>query len=75
MPDDIVALLVRFLEQNKGTLSNRAKEKEFKRLSTPEIADVEENYKLFLQIDLIANYRLVLAIHFMDCNHELKWFS
>ncbi len=43
---DMVALLVRFLEQNNGAFSNRAKEKEFKQLSPPEIAAIEENYKL-----------------------------
>lgn len=43
---DMVALLVRFLEQNNGAFSNRAKEKEFKQLSTAEIADIEEHYKL-----------------------------
>lgn len=46
MPDDMVALLVRFLEQNNGAFSNRAKEKEFKQLSPLEIADIEEHYKL-----------------------------
>ncbi|WP_170245265.1 hypothetical protein [Gelidibacter salicanalis] len=46
MPDDMVALLVRFLEKNNGVFSNPAKEKEFKQLSPPEIADIEENYKL-----------------------------
>lgn len=46
MPDDMVALLVRFLEQNNGVFLNRAKEKEFKQLSTAEIAAIEENYKL-----------------------------
>jgi len=29
MPDKTVALLIRFLEQNNGTLSKRAREKEF----------------------------------------------
>lgn len=46
MPNDMVALLVRFLEQNNGVFSNRAKEKEFKQVSPPEIAIIEENYKL-----------------------------
>lgn len=46
MPDDMVALLVRFMEQNNGAFSNRAKEKEFKQQSSSEIAAIEENYKL-----------------------------
>jgi len=29
MPDKMVALLIQFLEQNNGVLSQRAKEKEF----------------------------------------------
>lgn len=33
MPDDLVALLVRFLEQGNGSLSKRAKEKEFNALT------------------------------------------
>ena len=45
MPDDLLALLVRFLEQNNGVLSNRAKEKEFARLSKDEVNSIEESYK------------------------------
>lgn len=46
MPDDMVALLVRFLEQGNGTLSKRAKEKEFEVLTAEEINTIEEQYKL-----------------------------
>jgi len=46
MPDHTVALLVRFLEQNNGKLSKRAKEKEFNALSEQEIKEVEKNYNL-----------------------------
>ena len=46
MPDDMVALLVRFLEQGNGTLSKRAKEKEFEALTAEEINTIEEQYKL-----------------------------
>lgn len=50
MPDNKVALLIRFLEQNKGTLSNRAKEKEFAALTADEIKEIELNYKnIFLK--------------------------
>lgn len=49
MPDNIVAQTVRFLEQNNGHLSKRAREKEFSRLKENEIIDLEEKYKeLFL---------------------------
>lgn len=47
MPDTMVALLVRFLEQNDGALSKRALEKEFVALSANEIVAIEENYKRF----------------------------
>jgi Fic family protein len=45
MPDKTVALLIRFLEQNKGTLSNRAREKEFIKLNMAEVKAVEDKYK------------------------------
>ncbi len=45
MPDKTVALLIRFLEQNKGTLSKRAKEKEFIKLNAAEVKTVEDKYK------------------------------
>jgi len=47
MPDKTVALLVRFLEQNNGKLSKRAREKEFPELSKEEIEQIE---KQFLEI-------------------------
>jgi hypothetical protein len=46
MPDSKVALLVRFLEQNDGKLSSRAKEKEFGALTETEIKNMEENFKI-----------------------------
>jgi len=48
MPDKKVALLVRFLEQNNGRLSNRAKEKEFKALTEKEVKDIEEQFQSIL---------------------------
>ena len=45
MPDKTVALLIRFLEQNKGTLSKLAKEKEFIKLNAVEVKAVEDKYK------------------------------
>ena len=44
MPDKLVALLVRFLEQNKGLLSKRALVKEFSELKEREILDIQTNY-------------------------------
>lgn len=50
MPDKMVALLVRFLEQNEGTISKRAKKKEFPKLTDNEIAEIENVYKeVFLE--------------------------
>lgn len=45
MPDKMIALLFRFLEQHGGQLSNRAKEKEFQALDAQEIAAIEAAYE------------------------------
>jgi hypothetical protein len=45
MPDKMVALLVRFLEQNDGKISIRAKEKEFPGLTEKEITKIEHVYR------------------------------
>jgi Fic family protein len=45
MPDKLVSLLIRFLEQNQGKLSKRAKENEFIALSQNEIEQIEAAYK------------------------------
>lgn len=44
MPDKTVSLLVRFLEQNNGSLSQRAQENEFKSLSPEEIQEIEKQF-------------------------------
>lgn len=44
MPDTTVALLVKFLEQNGGKLSKRAREKEFSQLSDDEVSEIEDQY-------------------------------
>ncbi|MBI9065110.1 MAG: hypothetical protein JEZ14_24210 [Marinilabiliaceae bacterium] len=50
MPDKIVAMLVRFLEQNKGQLSQRAKTKEFSTLQEDEIKEIETKFQaIFMQ--------------------------
>ncbi|RZL16825.1 MAG: Fic family protein [Pedobacter sp.] len=46
MPDRMVALLVRFLEQNQCSLSKRAKEKEFNALTLSEVAEIEKHFRL-----------------------------
>jgi len=45
MPDKTVALLIRFLEQNNGKLSSRAKEKEFANLTVEEANEIEKSFK------------------------------
>lgn len=45
MPDKIVALLIRFLEQNDGVLSKRAREKEFSTLNDEEIMQIENKFR------------------------------
>ena len=45
MPDKLVATLVRFLEQNNGVLSKRAREKEFKMLTEKEGDKIEKTFK------------------------------
>lgn len=45
MPDKFVALIIRFLGQNNGKLSKRAKEKEFSELTDDEIYEIENHYK------------------------------
>lgn len=50
MPDKMVAMLVRFLQQNDGVLSKKALKKEFSDLTEKEIKDIETNYKsIFLE--------------------------
>jgi hypothetical protein len=45
MPDKMISILVRFLEQNNGVLSKRAKDKEFSNLSEKEVGRIEKEYK------------------------------
>jgi hypothetical protein len=44
MPDKSVALLVRFLSQNNGKLSQRAQEKEFTGITDSEVEEIEQTY-------------------------------
>ncbi len=45
MPDKTVALLIRFLEQGNGKLSERARSKEFDALSEDELEAIENKYR------------------------------
>ena len=45
MPDQLVVMLVLFLQQNKGVLSKRAKEKEFSALNEEEVIHIEKMYQ------------------------------
>jgi Fic family protein len=47
MPDKMVALLIRFLEQNNGVLSKRSQEKEFAGLTEEEVRAIEESYSYY----------------------------
>ncbi len=55
MPDHLADLLIRFLEQNRGNLSNRAKEKEFNALSAEETLGLENLYKTIFCIESSSN--------------------
>lgn len=44
MPDKMVSTLVRFLEQNQGVFSKRAREKEFAMLTDKEVKNIESTY-------------------------------
>jgi Fic family protein len=45
MPDKLVSMLVRFLEQNNGTLSQRARTKEFALLKDEEVKEIENTFQ------------------------------
>ena len=44
MPEVTTNLLFRFLDQNSGRLSKRARDKEFAKLTSQEVASIEELY-------------------------------
>ena len=44
MPDKLIDLLIRFLSQNSGLLSQRAREREFKGLTDAEVHAIEQKY-------------------------------
>ena len=51
MPDKDVALLIKFLSQNEGSLSKRAIANEFIKLTKKEITSIEEKYKEIFLLD------------------------
>ena len=51
MPDDTVALLVRFLEQGNGKLSKRARTKEFEELEDSEANEIENQFAIIFEIE------------------------
>ena len=51
MPERTIDLLFRFLHQNHGNLSKRAREKEFARLTDAEVTRFEEAYKDLFEVD------------------------
>ena len=54
MPERTINLLAQFLRQNEGTLSNRARTREFARLSPDEVKRVEELYSRCFPTDAEA---------------------
>jgi len=50
MPDKLVSMLVRFLEQNGGTLSKRAITKEFPELKDDEVEKIESTFQEIFEI-------------------------
>ncbi|TVQ68349.1 MAG: Fic family protein [Balneolaceae bacterium] len=51
MPDKVMENLIGFLRQNNGYLSRRAREKEFKALTTEEIALIEKTFREIFRLD------------------------
>ena len=45
MPDNLVDLFIRFLSQNNGKLSKRARHKEFEKMTSSEIQAIERKYE------------------------------
>lgn len=49
VPDKMLALLVKFLEQSNGSISKRAREKEFEAFKDHEIKEIEDKYQEIFQ--------------------------
>jgi len=58
MPDRFIDLTIRFLNQAGGKFSSRAKNKEFKRLTSKEITAIENKYaEIFLGQDKVSGWQ------------------
>jgi len=58
IPDRQIDLLIRFLNQNSGRLSKRAREKEFNKLTESEMTTIERKYNdIFYEIDRKSLFR------------------
>jgi Fic family protein len=55
LPDKLVDLLIRFLSQNNGKLSKRAREREFEKLTDTEIQAIEQKYAEIFGEDFSIN--------------------
>ncbi len=51
MPDRTMDLLFRFLQQNGGRLSQRARGKEFSKLTASEVESIEDVYRVAFGAD------------------------
>jgi hypothetical protein len=51
MPDKLVAMLLRLLEQNNGTLSKKAFSNEFSELKEKEVKEIEHIFKEIFEIE------------------------
>jgi Fic family protein len=51
MPDDMVSLLLRFLEHGDGVLSKRALKKEFTELRASEIKDIQQQFSEIFELE------------------------
>ena len=71
MPDRIIDLLFRFLHQNEGRLSKRAREQEFDALTNAEAEQIERMYQeIFGDPPEIRSMKdLHIALH----NREVAW--
>ncbi len=53
MPDNMVSLLIGFLEQGNGKLSARARKKEFSALTQNEVEEIEKTFKEIFDLSFL----------------------
>lgn len=74
MPDNMVSLLVGFLEQGEGQLSKRSQKKEFSGLNEMEIHEIEDKFKDIFELrdKLNFNHEQTKQVRIIrNQNHEL----